>query len=490
MIALDRAKNSKAAALQGFWLGYFMSLGGFYWIAATIQEFGGLPWPLCIIALLLFATFNQPQFLIFAPFFKSFSSRRTQWHPILMASVFAFAYTGIDWILPKLFLDTLGHSFYLSKTLRQAADLGGASLLTFFIYFFNESLFTAWKDWKSTQKLRLHPHLASALILWLGLCVYGHFRYQEITQKVAQSQKGFQAAAIQANIGDIEKLASERGLRGAANRILDTFFELTTQAMNQEPKPDVIIWPETSYPTTFRNPHTMTEKLLDERLETFSRQLGVPLLFGGYDLFQSKEFNAFFFLSPQGDLQIYRKNILLLFGEFIPGSEYISLIREAFPQVGNFGRGPGPSVLPIPSADPKISQILAGPMICYEALFPNYIAEGARKGSQFILNITNDSWFGNNAEPYLHLALTTFRSIETRIPMLRSTNTGISTLITADGEITSPTQLGTQAILNVRVPVTDPIPTLIKLWGDWFGPASFILGLIGFWGLWWRTRRN
>jgi apolipoprotein N-acyltransferase len=65
--------------------------------------------------------------------------------------------------------------------------------------------------------------------------------------------------------------------------------------------------------------------------------------------------------------------------------------------------------------------------------------------------------------------------------MLRSTNTGITTLILPDGEITHPTGINTQEIMNVRVPITEPIPTLIKSWGDWFGPVALVCGIIGLW---------
>jgi apolipoprotein N-acyltransferase len=107
------------------------------------------------------------------------------------------------------------------------------------------------------------------------------------------------------------------------------------------------------------------------------------------------------------------------------------------------------------------------------------LIDEARKGAQFIMNITNDSWFGPSGEPKLHLSLTIFRSIETRLPQLRSTNTGISTLISADGEITQPTGIMESEILNAPIPVTDPIPTLMKAWGDWFGPLALAVSLLG-----------
>ena len=291
---------------------------------------------------------------------------------------------------------------------------------------------------------------------------------------------------IQANIGDFEKIAAEQGLRGANERVLSTFFDLSDEALAKTPKPAALIWPETSYPGTFRTPESADDLARDQKIENFVRSRGVPLYFGGYDHFSRKDFNAFFFLSPklavaggESDLQIYRKNMLLLFGEYIPGADQFKFLANAFPEVGNFGRGPGPVVLRVPTSDPKTPILAVGPIVCYEALFPWYVLAAARQGSDLILNITNDSWFGPFGEPALHLALTTFRSIETRLPQLRSTNTGISALILPTGEISQSTAIGEATSMNATVPLIEPISTLMKNWGDWFGPTCLIIFLLG-----------
>ncbi|NBU21083.1 apolipoprotein N-acyltransferase, partial [bacterium] len=222
------------------------------------------------------------------------------------------------------------------------------------------------------------------------------------------------------------------------------------------------------------------EYYLESRIENLIQEIRTPLLFGGYDTDRHNDYNSFFFLSPEGNLETYHKNILLLFGEYIPGADFIPLIKQMFPQVGNFGRGAGPEVLEIPTAHSKPDgrKIRVQPAICYEILFPNFILEATQRGSEAIFNITNDSWFGSWGEPQLHLALSTFRAIETRLPILRSTNTGISALILPTGEIKEQTEIGKQAILNVFVPITTPVFTLIKAWGDWFGVLCVVISCI------------
>lgn len=480
--ALERAKDTRGAIREGIWLGFFMSMGGFYWVGYVLQEFANLPWILSFLGLLIFSCFGQPQFAVYAALSKlthKYSQTRLNWRGTFIASVLALSYTGIDWILPKLFMDTLGHSLYQAQALRQLADLGGAALLTFLIFLLNDTIWSVVKEVHKHRKLRLWPQALITLLLFSLGWKYGHDRLDEVRRKTAAAPRGIQVAAIQGNIGDFDKVAAERGLSGAATKILDTFTDLTDQALQMNPKPEIVIWPETSFPSTFRNPHSSLEIQLDERMETYVRTRKVPLFFGGYDHYQGKDFNALFFLNPEGQLQIYRKNILLLFGEYIPGADFFPFIKRAFPQVGNFGRGAGPVSLTLNLPDVNKGTIHAGPIICYEALFPNYLAESVKNGSELIMNITNDSWFGKWGEPQLHLALTVFRSIETRLPMIRSTNTGISALILPDGEITSATPLDEQRIMNVYVPLPEKMSTLLMLWGDWFGKTALLLGLLG-----------
>ncbi|MGK5083919.1 apolipoprotein N-acyltransferase [Bdellovibrionota bacterium FG-1] len=492
LMALTRAPNHKAAALQGLWLGFATTLGGYYWIAHVLQEFANLPWPLAVLGLLLFGLIAQPQLLLFGPLWRAVrladaghaqGAQQSMGRLIFRALGLAALYVGLEWALPKLFTDTLGHSLYRAQYLRQAADLGGAPLLTFVIVLVNESFFRL----LSLVRFRKEPSILPVLRIALGpltisaLCVaglllYGQWRYHQIASFEQTPRSTLQAGVIQGNIGDFDKVAAERGVTGAAQKVLETYFWLSDQALAMQPKPQVLIWPETSYPSTFRTPQTASEMERDTKVENFAQSRGVPILFGGYDHFEGKDFNAFFFLSPRGargvnpneDLQIYRKSMLLMFGEYIPGADTFPWIKTTFPQVGNFGQGVGASVVPVEI--PATHQtVRAGPIICYEALFPNYVIQAARKGSQLILNITNDSWFGPYGEPELHLALIAFRSIETRLPQLRSTNTGISALILPNGDITQPTPVGQAKVLNVTVPLLNPIPTLMLAWGDWFG---------------------
>jgi apolipoprotein N-acyltransferase len=490
--AIHRAKKWDVVLAQGFWMGYGVCVGGFFWVAYVLKEFGNLPWIVSILGLLLYSLLGQSQFLIVAPMIKLLSEyRKTPFRSLWVAVVLSLIYSGVDWAVPKLFSDTLGYGLFSTLYIKQLADIGGVFLLSSLVFLVNDSIWILLKTWKQKHRLSYSLQFVFALGLCTAGCLYGKLRLDQVQSYLSQAKSGLQIAAIQGNIGDFEKVAAERGITQAAYKIIDTFMEMSDEALRMNPAPDVLIWPETSFPSTFRHPRTQTEFSLDQRVDSFVTSRKLYLLFGGYDHERDKDFNAFFLLNPAGQMQTYRKHILLPFGEFIPGASQFQFLREAFPQVGNFGLGQGITLFEIPKIiEGKQDRILIAPVICYEALFSGYLVDFARKGAQIIMNITNDSWFGTWGEPQLHLALSTFRTIETRLPMVRTTNTGISALILPTGEIVKSTEIGAKTIMHAYVPVTSEIPTLIKQWGNWFGPFSLIVGLGNLFGIVGNSRKR
>jgi len=473
--ALKRTHSRNQALCEGFWLGALFSLGGFYWLVHAIHEYGGLSWFLSTCIFFLGIWWGQLQFSVFAwiaqPSMHESSS-------VKLSAKIAFLYTGIDWLTPKLFQDTLGYALHQAPHIRQVADLGGVFLLTFLIVNTNHTIWKYFSPqdsrtiWKKLQKTEWTT-LASLAFCFL----YGSIR---LYPREAPPEAGIQIAAIQSNIADFQKIAATQGNQKASKEILRTFLELTTQAMNP-PVPELVIWPETAYPSYFRSPENRDQIDLDYDLETLLKTIQIPLLFGGYahdfdQAYSDTSYNALFLVNPKEDAQIYRKNILLPFGEYIPGYEFFPFFKEAFPQIAYFGKGTLQGALQVQWNHPKNTTLSITPLICYEVLFPSFVSKAVAQGkSQLIVNITNDSWFGNWAEPQLHLALASFRSIENRIPLIRATNTGISALILPTGEVTQPTKLNEKYILKTFIPIEKPRTTLIQTWGDWFGP--FAIGM-------------
>lgn len=505
---LATARTRKEAALQSLWLCVLFSVITFSWVAYVVHNFGGVPWPVAILLLFLFGCIGQPQFyLAAAPLHGALRNlagfpEHEHSHPaerealsgfkaLGIGVLIALFYAGLDWCLPKLFVDTLGHSLIYATNLRQIADIGGPSLLTFLLLLVNVAAFTLWCRFRNRGEpaiwgaIRISlPLIILAFIALIASDRYGAFRNQQVADHLAHPLKTTQLAAIQANIGDIEKLASERGFREATGRVMRAYYDLSDEALNLTPKPAVILWPETAFPSTFRSPETSEDFGRDKEMENWSVTRKTPIAFGGYDRdMRGQSYNAVFYLNPDGTDTRYTKTILIPFGEYIPGVEVFPWLRQMFPMVGFFGHGPG-SVLR------EIGGVKSQPVICYEVLFPDFTRNAVLQGAEAIFNFTNDSWFGPYGAPYYHLNLAIFRSIETRVPQVRVTNTGFSALILPDGSIARKTKLFEPEIMNITLPTIEPIPTLMLAWGDWFAKAALAFSSVGLFAAGWTVRRR
>ena len=143
-----------------------------------------------------------------------------------------------------------------------------------------------------------------------------------------------------------------------------------------------------------------------------------------------------------------------------------------FPEVGDFGRGPGPTVL-------GANEVRLGAQICYEGLFDWFSRRLANQGAQVLVNLTNDSWYGAWQQPYQHFYMTLARAVEVRRPLIRATNTGISGAILASGDVleTSPINEDWRHLYEIRYTKNPPV-TLFMTWGFWLIPALLTLALV------------
>ncbi len=447
--ALDRIphsrRNTRAVFLIGMIPSLVICLGGFYWMVHATQQYGGLPLPAAIALFLLFCLIGQLQI----PFFLVLRER-VRSHPwiskrsFVLGLVLGLLYSGIESLYPKLFLDTAGHAFYHSRVIRQLADIGGPFFLTTLVILMNSLLY----QFVHTRSKQV---LAQCALLGTLIAGYGWIRITEYRAVQSGNVPSLNLSMIQANIGDYLKIAAERGAVDATDAVMGKYLALSNQALSAEIKPDVIVWPETAYPAIFQKPRTDLDHRLENRLGSFLEGFPGSLAFGGYDSDDSlQEYNSLFtYHAPTRKKDVYHKAVLLMFGETLPFAEEFPSMKSWFPTMGFFGRGPGAELKTLRNLSGEPFQI--APSICYEGLFTSHAVKGALLGADALLNITNDSWFGPYGEPYLHLALTQFRSIETRLPLLRSTNTGISVFIDPLGDTMGSTGVGVEAILPATI---------------------------------------
>ena len=180
-------------------------------------------------------------------------------------------------------------------------------------------------------------------------------------------------------------------------------------------------------------------------------------------------------LSESGEtLNRYDKIHLVPFGEFVPFRKILFFIEKLVVMIGDFGRGTEATVME--KAGYKI-----GVSICYEIIFPDLIRQAVKNGANFLVNITNDAWFGKSAASYQHMSMGALRAVENRVPIVRAANTGISGTIEATGKLRNETKLFVEDVLITQISPATSGKTFYSLNGDIFSwLCLFLAGLLGF----------
>ena len=486
LLALEGAGALQAAGSGAVAAAAFTATS-FAWFPAAVAGYSGgsalVAWTFALIAAPLLLA---PHMLVYAG--ARALARRLGAPLATVAAVGVAAWVAGEWALPRVFADTLGYALYPWSGLCQVADLVGARGLTAILVLVNECAAIA----IATRRAR--PLLVAIAVVGAALA-YGVPRGRQIEARTAAAPS-FQAAIVQANITRYDKLAASRGNFDAVAEILQTHFELSRQVVETPPPPELLVWPETVYPTTFGAPRTPAHAELDRAIEQMVVVTGVPLVLGAFDRDPGEgggEYNAAFFLSRRPDRTVghvaYRKTNLFPMTERVPGWLDSDWLRGALPWAGRWTPGPGPRVVHAALRDG--APIAIAPLICYEVTEAGYVAAEARQGADLILTLSNDAWFTGPAGPRLHLLVAAFRSIETRLPQVRATNSGLSALVLPTGELRAATGFETRAALRVDVPRPPRSFSLVVAWGDWLGPASLVgLAALLAWAALRRRRRG
>jgi len=494
LIVLDRAVSLRDALGTGLLMSVAFELAVFGWFARAIQTYTGAPAVLSWLLLLLAAPFLQPQLVAFA-LARHLVRRGAAGAPSLWRTAFvgASVYVGTEWASPKLFADTLGYGLYPSVWMRQAADIAGVHGLTFVLVVANECMLAltravagdgarrsgerrragtadASRGAKARGALVPAGSIAALVLLLFG---YGALRCRQLAGDARRSGT-LTAGVVQADVGRYDRLAAELGKFDAVRTILDTHFALSSELLERA-ELDLLVWPETVYPTTFGSPKSEDGAAFDREIGRFVASAGVPLVFGAYDVEGGDEFNAAFFLEPPTNgrltFETYRKASLFPLTERVPLGLESDLVRGWLPWLGTWKPGRGPQVVTLTRRDGRTLRI--APLICYDVLDPDLALAAVRRGAELIVTLSNDSWFASGAGPHLHLVGAAFRTIETRRPQVRATNTGISAVIDPTGELLTTAGVDERATLVATVVPDGSTTTLLLAYGDWLGPSAF-----------------
>ncbi|MEJ2491699.1 MAG: apolipoprotein N-acyltransferase [Desulfuromonadales bacterium] len=279
------------------------------------------------------------------------------------------------------------------------------------------------------------PMIQSAALILIGLNTgYGFWR---LGQDLEHRDTTLDVALIQGNIPQELKWRPENQLK-----TVRTYRDLSLRAERAGAK-DLIIWPEAAVPFYFQDGGILSTMVTKLPVET-----GVSLLFGSpayqRDPSGIRYLNSTFLLSPAGQVQGRSDKVHLVpFGEYVPLDRLLPFVDKIVVGIGDFSPG---TINPLALKDHRL-----GVLVCYEVIFPELARDYVNQGSDLLVNVTNDAWFGDSSAPWQHLAMARFRAIENRVWLARAANTGVTALIAPSGRIVDQTDLFVPAYLPGQI---------------------------------------
>jgi apolipoprotein N-acyltransferase len=470
-------KEPKEAFKAGLFLGVPYFFGTLYWIYYSINHYGGIPLVASIALVILLCLYLSLYTGFFALFF-SIAIRNTAFPALFIAPVFwvvleflrSYLFTGFPW-------SSIGYTQYKFLTVIQIADITGIYGVSFLVLAVNGAVADIFLIKRRIKDIPLFPLLQTVtgfcllLLFVISTFVYGHFRLGE-----KRPGKELTASIIQGNIEQDKKWEPSY-----QSTVMEVYKDLSLKASSSSPS--IIIWPETAVPFFFETDREYTEKLMD-----FQKQLDSYLLFGsvlvkGKNNGENLLSNSAVLLDKAGKVTyIYGKIHLVPFGEYVPLQKILFFLDKLVVGIGNYSSGDN-----YLKAETPFGSFAS--LICYEIIFPGLVRRFYSKDGDFIVNITNDAWFGKTTGPYQHFSMAVFRAVENRKPVIRAANTGISGFIDSNGRIISQTDLFQRMILKKNI-ITDSTRSFYSKYGDLFSYIWIVFSVVLLTNLFWQSRKG
>jgi len=397
----------------------------------------------------------------------SLISRRWGVIPSLVAS--PFLWVSLEYIRSNMgFMafpwGLLSHSQYQYPRMIQVASITGNYGVSFLVAWVNAALAAVFLLYSPPSPSKYAARHASIFVAIGGALIssaawYGH---TEVSKPIVG--KEIKVSVVQGNIEQEKKWEIKY-----AQAIMQTYADLTREASKD--RPDLIVWPEAATPRAITGDYHLYRQVKEIATST-----GTYLLLGSthQDKIRNKGpsalkyTNSAFLISPdKGEKdKRYDKIILLPFGEYLPMKGIIPWSWIQIPDPGSYLSGQEFTVF-------ENSVCRFAVTICWETIFPDLVRRFVNQGAQFLVNITNEAWFGKSAAPYQFLSMNVFRAVENRVYVVRCANTGVSCFIDPYGRIVDrvKNQAGqdifVQGVLTRTIRAVDS-KTIYTKYGDWF----------------------
>ena len=445
-----------------FSAGYYFL--GFYWIPYTISEFGDIPFPFNYLLGLGLIFFILPQYLAFI-IFKHFFKYKKITFPLgknisLKNIILALIFSLLEYFTPQQFPAHVGHPW-----MNLAPHLGIAPWLGLPAF----SFFNFWASLSLVEYIKTKKKDYQCLVCYLLFLTLNLILPLDISNNAVDLKTSY-IRLVQANIGNFTKVDSKGGGVLSLNYVSRTYYELST--LPGEFSPDLIIWPETAFPLLLDTrkmkiakrevPSVVRQVIRDTNAEIFMGGFGAK---GNERSFFETEYNSAFLFGQDTLLKDYYHKIKLIpFGEKLPFGFLNKYIGRYIDNISYFAQGDRYTLFTTKDDVPFISAL------CYEILFPRFIRyylNQTEVQGDFIINLTNDSWYGDTVEPHQHLSLAKWRAVEFNIPIVRMTNTGITSLIFPDGSESRRTSIHKKEILDLELSTQPRKKTPYQKYGIW-----------------------
>ncbi len=459
LLAAAHKKDPVQGFLLGCLSGSIFQCGLIYWVTVSMTQYGNLPVVLSIGILILFSIFLS-LFIAIPVYLCCYVQMILK---IGFTLTLPFLWTASEyiksWILTGFPWENLGYSQFQVLPMIQAADVTGVYGISFLIVLTNCSIFTCLHSLLTKKRLP-YAELAFTVLAVAVTCAYGYKRLQ--TYQTPQGNS-IAVTIIQPNIPQDLKWSP-----AYLDETMATYRRLTLASRLD--RPDLVVWPESATPFFYQSEETYTKVV-----EATVKDSGAYLLFGSPSwepfLDTTKYYNSAFLISPANKIEgKYDKVHLVPYGEYVPLKELFPFINKMVAGIGDFS--PGSTIknitLPVPACD-------FATLICYEIIFPDLVRKFVKKGAHFIVNITNDAWFGRTSAPEQHLSMSVMRAVENKRYVVRAANTGISAYVHPTGTILKQSKLFTEEVLPAIIYCSEK-QTFYSLYGDIFALLCCTMG--------------
>lgn len=417
IVAMQGQPAGRAACL-GATAGLTMNVAGHVWLQQMLRTFSGFPSAVCFLFLFIICAYQGGRIALLGWLYARAAARG--WPAPL---VFAGAFAASELAYPVLFPWYYSATAHRLPVLSQAADLGGPILVGLILVAPNLALAEIALARIDARKLAKAPMWIAAVVLGVA-CGYGFFRIRAVEASM-RAAPPVAVGVVQANMGLLEKRSRfEEGIR----RHLQMSREM------RDAGADVLVWSETSAMRAVRDESYRAE------LRGLAERIGLPTIFGAVivkpvdDERQYVAYNSAVASDAEGEISSrYDKEYLLTFGEYLPFGEQFPILYRWSPNSGHFSPGTSLDPLIVEQGGQK-HRVTA--LICYEDILPRFTNAAVRHADpELLVNLTNDAWFGDTAEPWEHLALAQIRAVEHHRYLVRGTNSGVSSVVDPVGRV-------------------------------------------------------